>query len=231
MSLESEIKEELKWFGHASFLIKDKINRTNIYYLDPFDLKFVPKDKADVIFITHAHFDHFSPKDIEKVTRNDTLVFGVKGCESLKKAFGDRFCIVEPGESFEIKGIQVRTVPAYNIVKERLNFHPKENKWVGYILEVNNKKIYHAGDTDFTPEMRQLGHIDVALLPIGGTYTMTVEEATEAANVIKANVTIPIHYKRLLGDKCREAEEKLRRGVKGAVLILEECSDAGHHNR
>ncbi|MBI4176643.1 MAG: MBL fold metallo-hydrolase [Candidatus Aenigmarchaeota archaeon] len=230
MTLESEIREELKWFGHASFLLEDKVNKNNIYYLDPFDLKFMPKEKADVIFITHAHFDHFSPKDIEKVATKETLIFGVRGCESLKKTFGERFCIVEPGENFEIKGIQIRTVPAYNIAKDRLNYHPKENKWVGYIIDVNNKKVYHAGDTDFIPEMRQLGPLDVAMLPIGGTYTMTVEEAIEAANVIRAKVTIPIHYKRLLEGRYREAEEKFRKGVRGTVLLLEEYSEAGHHN-
>ena len=214
--------DEITWFGHASFLIHDKLNNKNIYYLDPFDLKEKPTEPADIIFITHAHYDHFSPKDMQKILNDDTLVVAVNGCESLQLP-QERFLMTEPNKEFELKGIKIKTVPAYNIKPERLQFHPKTNKWVGYILEVNNTKIYHAGDTDFIPEMRNFPKFDVALLPIGGTYVMDVDEAIQAANTIKAEVTVPMHYRALIKDY-EEAEKKFKAGVKGNVAILDEVA-------
>lgn len=130
--------------------------------------------------------------------------------------------MTSPGKDFPLGEMKVRTIPAYNIKPERVEYHPKANSWVGYILNINGKIVYHAGDTDFIPEMRQLKGIDLALLPIGGTFTMDVDEAVEAANTIKARVTAPIHYRRLLGDKAEEAEERFKKGVKGETIIFEE---------
>ena len=214
--------DEITWFGHASFLIHDKLNDKNIYYLDPYDFKKKPKEPADIIFITHAHYDHFSPKDIEKILDEETIVVGVKGCEGIKLP-KERFLMTEPNKKLELKGVKIKTVPAYNLKSERLQFHPKANKWVGYVLEVNDVKIYHAGDTDFIPEMKTLGKIDVALLPMGGTYTMDVNEAIEAANAIKAEITVPMHYRALLGD-FESAEKSFKAGVRGKVEILDEVA-------
>ena len=216
------ILDSLSWFGHSSFLIENKIGN-KFYFLDPFDLKRLPKDKADAIFITHAHYDHWSPNDIRKLITPDTIVVATNGCENLNLP-SNSFMIVGPDRLFTVAGIRVKTVSAYNIRPDRLSYHPKENKWVGYILEVGEAKIYHAGDTDFIPDMKNLVDIDVAMLPIGGTYTMDAKEAILAANTIHAEVTIPMHYRRLLGNNAKATEEEFKAGVKGKVVIMRELS-------
>ncbi len=214
--------DNLSWFGHASFLLENKSGK-KFYFVDPFDLKRSPKDKADAIFITHAHYDHWSPNDIRKLIKPDTVVVATSGCENLNLP-NNAFMIVGPNRIITVAGIRIKTVPAYNVKPDRITFHPKENNWVGYIFEVGESRIYHAGDTDFIPEMRSLTDIDVAMLPIGGTYTMDVKEAIQAANVIKADVAIPMHYRRLLGEKAKVAEEEFKAGVKGKVVVLRELS-------
>lgn len=218
-----DLHDDLKWFGHASFLLYDDKKGRRVLYIDPFDFKARPKEQADVIFITHAHFDHWSTKDLQQVLTRDTVVVLVNGCEGVRLD-PNKTIKTEPNKTLDIGGLKVETVPAYNIKPERLQFHPRENRWVGYVFNVNGSRLYHAGDTDFIPEMRTLKDIDVALLPIGGTYTMDVNEAIEAANAIGAKVTVPIHYKRLLGAKARDAEQKLTEGVKGKVEILREVA-------
>lgn len=222
MGKADNVLGDIVWFGHSSFLIKDRINQTNIYYIDPFEFKAPKKEKADLIFITHLHFDHCSPDDVKKVMTDKTTFVTVPGCIEKMGVPSYRIMTIKPNQEFEVKGIKVKTVPAYNVKPERLNFHPKANNWVGYILNVNNAKVYHAGDTDVIEEMKNLGKLDVAMLPMGGTYTMDVDEAITAANTVKAEVTVPIHYRRLLGDKSKQAEEKFRSGVKGKVVVLEE---------
>lgn len=225
--LDEELRREIKWFGHASFAITDLINKNRIYFLDPFDLKSA-KEKADIIFITHVHYDHCSPEDIKKILKESTVIVSVPGPVD---GMGLKNAIVhaEPNKEYNVSGVRVKTVPAYNVKPERLRFHPKENRWVGYIIFVNGKSIYHAGDTDFIPEMKDLASekLTVAMLPIGGTYTMDVDEAVEAANAIKAEITVPMHYKRLQGDKFKDAEDRFKAGVKG-VLILDDLGE-GHH--
>ncbi|MBI1978834.1 MAG: MBL fold metallo-hydrolase [Candidatus Aenigmarchaeota archaeon] len=218
----ADILDNLFWFGHASFQIENKEGK-KFYFVDPFDLKRLPNEKADAIFISHAHYDHWSPNDIRKLIKPNTVVVATKGCENLNLP-SNAFMIVGPNRVLTVAGIRIKTIPAYNIKPDRITFHPKENNWVGYIFEVGESRIYHAGDTDFIPEMRNLADIDVAMLPIGGTYTMDVEEAVQAANAIKAKVTIPMHYRRLLGDKAKAAEEEFKSGVKGKVVVLRELS-------
>lgn len=220
--------ENVTWLGHASFCFTDAATGQKIYYVDPFNLPKNPPDggleKADIIFVTHAHHDHLSPQDINLLLKQETVVVATP--DSLKTLNITQVKLpVVPNKSYEIKGFKFDTVPAYNIKPNRLSFHPKSNNWVGYIFSLNNKKIYHAGDTDFIPEMRGLKNLnlDIAILPMGGTYTMGVEETIEAANAICAKVTVPMHYKGLLKEKAREAEEKLKSGVKSSeVLVLEE---------
>ncbi len=215
--------KNIKWFGHSSFMIKDEKTGNNLYYIDPFEFKGDGREKANIVFITHAHFDHCSPEDVKKILKQDTTIVLVNGCDSLKN-LSKSTLLVEPNKEYEVKGLKFRTVPAYNLKAERLKFHPQENKWVGYIFNVNNTTIYHAGDTDFIPEMKALGKINIAMLPIGGTYTMDADEAIQAANAINADITVPMHYRRLNPDNYAEIEDKFKKGVKGKVVILEQYS-------
>ena len=216
--------ENINWLGHASFFFNDK-NLNKIYFVDPFELKNKNLEPADIILITHAHYDHFSKADIQKILKEDTIVVAPPDILEKIKISPDRKISVSPNQKYNVKKFSFSTIPAYNNVSERLAFHPKANNWVGYIFEINNQKIYHAGDTDFIEEMKSLDklRIDVALLPIGGTYTMDIHQAVEAANVIGAKITIPMHYKNLLGEKYKNAEEEFKKLViNSKVIILEE---------
>ncbi|MCD6402740.1 MAG: metal-dependent hydrolase [Candidatus Aenigmarchaeota archaeon] len=179
----------IEWLGHASFRITDG---NKVVYIDPYVLDDNPA-KADVVITTHEHFDHCPPDKINEIAKEDTIVVGPRGCGS--KLTGIEFHPISEGEEVEIKDLRIKAVPAYNIDKP---FHPK-GLGIGVVLEINGVKIYHAGDTDFIPEMKNLGEIDIALLPIGGTYTMDVEDAAKAANVIKPKVVVPMHYNYLEG--------------------------------
>lgn len=226
-----ENMDNIRWFGHASFAIIDSSNGNRIYFIDPFELPTSPPagglGKADLIFITHAHHDHLSLGDIDHILKPETTIIATPDSLATLRIPNEQKFSVEPNKEYKVAGTKFETVPAYNVAAERLSFHPRSNNWVGYILFVNNQKIYHAGDTDFVPEMQSLAsrNLDIAMLPMGGTYTMEVEEMIEAANVIAAKITIPMHYRSLLGDKYKEAEEKLKKGVKNSkVTILDEVS-------
>lgn len=184
-------------------------------YIDPYRIRNPEKlPKADLILVTHPHFDHLSPADISGIQTSSTEILVPKDSVSkVKNALG-----VEPNREYEEKGVKIDTVPAYNIKPERLNFHPKSNKWVGYVLHTSKGTIYHAGDTDKIDEMSSIS-ADLALLPIGGTYTMSVDEAIEASRQIKAKYFAPMHYKALLGNAYKQAEEKFKNEVKNAVVL------------
>lgn len=222
-SVENELKN-IQWLGHASFKIKDEFTGNLIYYIDPFDFKLSKYEKADIILITHAHFDHCSKDDVNKIINDDTVVVAPRDCvQNLGLTSAYQRQGVSPNENHEVKGVKFRTIPAYNIHPDRLTSHPRANNWVGYVITVNGIQIYHAGDTDNIPEMKNLGPIDIAMLPMGGIHTMDVDDMIEAANTIGAKITIPMHYKRLLGAGYKEAEEKLQQGVAGSkVVILKE---------
>lgn len=217
----------ITWFGHASFSFVDE-QGNKIYYVDPFDLpagrqdlKHGKLEKADLIFITHAHYDHCSIDDVKKILKSDSVLIAPRDCLE-KIDVPNEKNPVQPSKNYDVKGFKFQTIPAYNLNKP---YHPKQNNWVGYIFNINNLKIYHAGDTDFIPEMKDLKslNLDIALLPIGGTYTMNVDEAIQAANAIGAKITIPMHYRRLLGDDYKTAEEKFKKNVTNSkVVILEE---------
>ena len=174
-----------------------KINENKMIYKDPYKVNEEYHD-ADYIFFTHSHYDHFSLEDIEKVKKKSTLFIVTKDIkEQAEKLFGNEnvFSVI-PNESYHIHGLNFKTTYAYNMNKE---FHPKENRWVGYIIEVNHKLYYIAGDTDNIEEIQHI-QCDVALIPIGGTYTMDYKEAAKLANSIKAKVVIPTHYGCIVGN-------------------------------
>ena len=167
-------------------------SRIGAIYIDPFQLDDEPKDAA-YILITHDHYDHFSPEDITKVVGDHTILVVPEKMESKAQEVAgmmSRVVTVKPGVYKEIDGLEFETIPAYNIMKP---FHPKGAEWVGYILRIDGKRIYIAGDTDATKEARTV-KCDVALVPIGGTYTMDAKKAAELVNEIRPSVAIPVHY-------------------------------------
>ena len=172
-----------------------KINKGVVIYLDPFKIEKEMHD-ADIIFITHNHYDHYSKEDINKIIKEDTIIVAPKTTEkTIEKT--QNGILVEPNKEYEIKEIKVKTVPAYNIDKQ---FHPKVNEWVGYILNIDNVNYYIAGDTDITPENKNV-KCDVAFIPVGGTYTMDYKEAAELVNIIKPKIAVPTHYACIVGNK------------------------------
>ena len=175
-----------------------RIEEGKIIYIDPFK---VDKDynDADYVFCTHTHYDHFSPEDIEKVRKEDTKLIITKDIEDKAKEFfkEENVFVVEPENEYQVGNLKFLTTYAYNVNKA---FHPKENKWVGYIIEINHKKYYIAGDTDNIKEIQDI-KCDIAFIPIGGTYTMDYEEAAQLANQIDAKQIIPTHYGSIVGDK------------------------------
>ena len=186
--------DNIKVFGQNSILITAGNKKI---YIDPFQMKETPKD-ADYILITHEHSDHYSPEDMKKVAGTNTLLVMPESMKSKEKeASGivSRIEYVKPSENRTIEGLQLETVPAYNINKQ---FHPKSNGWVGYVLTVDGKRIYIAGDMDATDEAKAV-KCDIALVPVGGTYTMTAAEAAELINVMKPQIAIPVHYGSVVG--------------------------------
>ena len=190
---------DLKWLGNSGFLIKN----SKVIYIDPYNIK-ENSEKADLILLTHSHYDHCSVADMEKIIQEGTKIVMPADCQSKITRFSIpiRMEIIEPGQELVFGDIKISAVPAYNINK---HFHSNEESWVGYLVKINRVLIYHAGDTDLIPEMQKLtgyGHTNqkfVALLPIGGRFTMTAEEAAEAAKLIKPNLAIPMHWGELIG--------------------------------
>lgn len=174
-----------------------RIDKHLIMYIDPFKINKEYKD-ADIIFITHSHYDHFSEEDIEKVRKDSTYLVVTEDCliKALKMGFDEsKILVVEPGQKYELLGINFETVPAYNIEKQ---YHSKESNWVGYILEINDVHYYISGDTDITPEANAV-NCDVAFVPIGGIYTMNAKEAASLINTIEPQIAIPTHYGEIIG--------------------------------
>lgn len=187
--------ENIEVLCHSSI----KFNKGLIIYFDPFKINENYND-ADIIFITHSHYDHYSEEDISKVIKDNTTIVVPKDLEDMVLQFGfakEHIIVVSPNEEYSVLGINFKTIPAYNTNK---NFHPKSNEWVGYIVNLDQTTYYIAGDTDITEENRQV-KCDVAFVPIGGTYTMTYSEAAELINEIKPQIAVPIHYGLIVGNK------------------------------
>jgi len=184
--MEEIMIENIHWLGHASF----KITNDKNIFIDPYELQ--TEDTADIILITHNHYDHCSAEDIEKIQGPKTVIIATADCAH---QLSGKVKTIKPGDTLKQSGITVEAVPAYN---PRKAFHPKENNWVGYIITVGGKRIYHTGDSDAIPEMSSI-EADIVLVPVGGTYTMSAEEAAQVVNLIKPEYAVPMHYGTIIG--------------------------------
>lgn len=191
------------WLGHASVLLACE---TFTVYVDPW--KVAPTlSKADLVLITHEHYDHFSAEDIARISTPQTRIAGPMAIPLIT----DR---LKPGDTLTVGAAAIEAVPAYNIEKE---FHPRRNQWVGYLITLGGKRFYHSGDTDRIPEMQGL-RADVVFLPVGGTYTMDAQAATQTVQDIQPELVIPIHYGDIVGT--RQDAERLQSGCACPVRIL-----------
>ncbi len=195
---ETAMGVTLQWLGHASFKI---CHEDAVIYIDPWKLTESPHD-ATLVLVSHSHGDHYSPEDIARVSGPDTKLIASADVVAKEKA-GEA---ITPGLTIESGDVRVAGVAAYNPNKQ---FHPKERNWVGFIVEIGSKRIYYAGDTDLTEEMKALKDIDIALLPVGGKYTMNAEEAAEATRHIKPKLAIPYHWGDIVGGRS-DAEDFVR---------------------
>ena len=204
MTIEA-LADKIRWLGHGGFCIMaDKT-----VYFDPYEIKGGPE--ADFILVSHEHYDHCSPEDVAKIKGDGTIIVTETGAAG--KLTGD-IRVLRPWESLTVDDVTIQAIPSYNTDKA---FHPKENNWLGFIVELGGVKVYHAGDTDFIPEMKGL-EVDIALLPVSGTYVMNAEQATRAARAIKPRLAIPMHYGAIVGD--RSDALKFKKALEGDIEVL-----------
>jgi L-ascorbate metabolism protein UlaG (beta-lactamase superfamily) len=189
---------DLQRIAHDTF----RIAGSKVVYTDPYQVK--QQDEADVILLSHEHFDHLNREDLEKVCTQETEVFASPSCkEGLKGLKAKKITFLERGQKGAVNGVEVEAVPAYNTNKFRepgKAFHPQGDSGLGFVLRMDGTRVYYAGDTDFIPEMKSI-HCDIALLPVSGTYVMTADEAAQAAAAIKPKVAVPMHYGAIVGSE------------------------------
>ena len=200
-----EVVGKLHWLGHDGFRLDAP---GGPIYWDPFEISGGPT--ASLILVTHDHYDHCSPEDVAKIQGPDTVII-TEGQAAAK--LSGKVQVVKPGDSLEAAGVQVRAMPSYNTDKQ---FHPRSNGWLGFVVTVDGVSIYHAGDSDFIPEMADL-QVDVALLPVSGTYVMTADQAVQAALAIKPGLAIPMHYGAIVGGP--DDATKFARALAGKVPV------------
>ena len=189
---------QITWLGHDGFRLKKGI----VVYIDPYKLGSAA-ELADVACVTHEHFDHLSVGDLAKIVTPRTTVVTIPACrEAVVGLHPKAVRFVKPGDRLEVDGVAIHAVPAYNTSKFRSPgnpFHPQADGKVGFVIGIGGLWVYHAGDTDAIPEMASLGRVDVALLPVSGTYVMTAAEAVAACNTIRPTLAIPMHYGSIVG--------------------------------
>lgn len=200
----------LVWYGHDAF----RIGGPPVTYIDPWRL---PEDVplADVILITHEHYDHCSPDDVDRILAPDTVIVAPEAALRKLENISAEKKSVRVGDHLVLGHLSIEVVPAYNVNKR---FHPKSAGHVGYVLELNGIRVYHAGDTDLIPEMASI-RCDVALLPVSGTYVMDAREAARAVDVLKPKLAIPMHYGAIVGSE-KDARD-FQRLSSAPVRILE----------
>ena len=214
--------DEVAWLGHSGFRIQAG---ARTIYIDPYRVPAGAR-KADLILITHGHYDHFSPQDVEKLTKRETWLVGPA---AVAERVSGQVHRIGPGEVLDdelVRGIHVRALAAYNTSKRDADgkpFHPRDAGWVGYDLNVRGERLYHSGDTDVIPEMDQAAGVDVALLPVSGVYVMTATEAAEAARRIELRVAVPMHWGTVIGteEDAQAFAKEARANANVEVEILE----------
>jgi L-ascorbate metabolism protein UlaG (beta-lactamase superfamily) len=184
------VLEGFTWFRQSAFRWSDG---DFVVYIDPWGVG--DRVAADVILVTHAHHDHFRPEEIDRLRTERTKLVAP---EDVAGALSGNVTPVGPGDAVEVSGVRIQAVPAYNVVEERLDRHPKRNGWVGYLLTLGDHTYYHAGDTDHLPELESIS-TDVAFLPIGGTFTMDAPQAASLARAMAPGVAVPMHYGFVVG--------------------------------
>ena len=194
------------WIGHASFVLNGNIT----VYIDPWKIEGEPHD-GDVVLVSHSHYDHYSPEDVAAVSKDGTLFLASKDVVD-EAGYGE---VLMPGESRTLVECGVKTVHSYNPDKP---YHPKEENWLGFIIELDGKRIYYAGDTDVIDEMEQIGEVDLALLPVGGTYTMNAAEAAEAVKRFAPKQIVPYHWGDIVGSR-KDAEKLVKQFPNQAVVV------------
>jgi len=179
----------IQWLGHASFRISNQV----VIYIDPWK---IDEDRHDgkLVLVSHSHYDHYSPGDIVKIEAPGATL--IAPSDVIAQQGGGE--TITPGQTLTVDSIPVTAVPAYNPSKQ---YHPQSKEWVGFIVELDGRRIYYAGDTDLIPEMSDLSRIDLALLPVGGTYTMDAQEAAQAVEIFRPDKVLPYHWGDIVGSQ------------------------------
>jgi len=200
-----DVVKKIHWLGHDTMWLEGTIG----VCIDPFQIG--AKRPVDLILITHEHFDHCSPDDVAKIQQKETTI--VTDAASAKKLKGD-VRVVAPGDRLQVKGVDIEVGPAYNTNKD---FHPRKAAHLSFVVTLDGVRYYHAGDTDFIPEMKDL-KVDVAFLPVSGTYVMTADEAIQAARAIKPALAIPMHYGAIVGSEADAV--KFKEALQGELEVV-----------